>query len=44
MDEMTSRNAEEQKTDQSDQSQEKMIQEGKAAAILGTYPLCALSL
>ncbi|HVP35818.1 MAG TPA: hypothetical protein VMT04_02370 [Terriglobales bacterium] len=38
MNEIISGNTEEQKTDGSDQSQEKMIQEGKAAAILGYIP------
>lgn len=38
MDEMISNNAEEQKIGESAQSQEKMIQEGKAAAILGYIP------
>jgi len=38
MDEITSGNTEEQKTTRPDQSQEKMIQEGKAAAILGYIP------
>jgi len=38
MDEMSSNNAEEQKIGESGQSQEKMIQDGKAAAILGYIP------